>query len=104
MGRGSDKGISKRNRGGRAMKQDKSIRMETVKLIFKGKYQSVGRGVNESLYFPNLKYYDVAVHRTCYNRKLAIFTNCNDSMPLYHYIGLIKAVRLIRGYLKKYRV
>ena len=82
------------------MKQDKSIRMETVKLIFNGKYQSVGRGVNESLYFPNLKYYDVAVHRTCYNRKLAIFTNCNDS-TLYHYVGLFKAVRLIRGHLKK---
>ncbi len=85
-------------------KQNKSIRMETVKLIFKGKYQSVGRGVKESLYFPNLKSYDVAVHRTCFNQKLAIYTNCNDDMPLYHYIGLIKAVRLIRGHLKKYRV
>lgn len=85
-------------------KQDKSIRMETVKLIFKGKYQSVGRGVNESLYFPNLKSYDVAVHRSHLNRNLAVFSKGNDSMPLYHYIGLIKAVRLIRGYLKKYRV
>jgi len=85
-------------------KQNKSITMETVKLIFKGKYQSLGRGVNESLYFPDIKSYDVAVHRTCFNRKLAIYTNCNDSMPLYHYIGLFKAVRLIRGYLKKYRV
>jgi len=82
-------------------KQDKSITMETVKLIFKGKYQSVGRGFNESLYFPNLKSYDVAVHRTCVNQKVAIFTNCNDSMPLYHYVGLFKAVRLIRGHLKK---
>ena len=78
--------------------------MEIVKLIFKGKYQSVGRGVNELLYFPDIKSYDVAVHRACFNRKLAIFTNCNDSMPLCHYVGLIKAVRLIRGYLKKYRV
>ena len=85
-------------------KQDKSITMETVKLIFKGKYQSVGRGFNESLYFPNLKSYDVAVHRTHYNRKLAIYTGCNEDMPLYHYVGLFKAVRLIRGYLKKYRV
>ena len=83
------------------MKQDKSIRIETVKLIFKGKYQSVGRGINQSLYFPNLKSYDMAIHRTHYNRKLAIYTNCNDSMPLYHYIGLFTAVRLIRWYLKK---
>ncbi len=73
--------------------------MEIVKLIFNGKYQAIGRGVNESLYFPNLKSYDVAVHRTCFNQKLAIYTNCNDSMPLYHYIGLIKAVVLISKYL-----
>ena len=86
------------------IKGGKGMIMEIVKLIFKGKYQSVGRGVNESLYFPDIKSYDVAVHRTCFNRKLAIYTNCNDSMPLYHYIGLFKAVRLIRGYLKKYRV
>jgi hypothetical protein len=46
----------------------------------------------------------VAVHRTCYNRKLAIYTNCNDDMPLYHYVGLFKAVRLIRGHLKKYSI
>jgi len=73
--------------------------MEIVKLIFKGKYQSIGRGVNESLYFPDIKSYDIAVHRTCYNRKLAIFTGCNEDMPLYHYVGLFKAVRLISKYL-----
>ena len=83
------------------MKQDKSIRMELVKLIFKGKYQSVGRGVNESLYFPDLKSYDVSVHRTVRNRKLAVFSKGNDNIPFCHYVGLFKAVRLIRGYLRK---
>ena len=83
------------------MKQDKSIRLETVKLIFKGKYQSVGRGVNESLYFPDLKSYNVSVHRTVRNRNLAVFSKGNDNMPFCHYVGLFKAVRLIRGHLKK---
>jgi hypothetical protein len=82
-------------------KHDKSIRLELAKLIFKGKYQSVGRGVNESLYFPDLKSYNVSVHRTVRNRKLAVFSKGNDNMPFCHYVGLIKAVRLIRGYLKK---
>ena len=83
------------------MKQDKSIRLEIVKLIFKGKYQSVGRGFNESLYFPDLKSYNVSVHRTVFNRNLAVFSKGDDNMPFCHYVGLIKAVRLIRGYLKK---
>ena len=84
-------------------KQNKSIRMETVKLIFKGKYQSVGRGVKESLYFPDIKSPDFVVHRSHLNRKLAIFSKRNDSIFCY-YVGLIKAVSLIRWYLKKYRV
>lgn len=49
------------------LKQDKSIRLELVKLIFKGKYQSVGRGVNESLYFPDIKSPDFVVHRSHVN-------------------------------------
>ena len=85
-------------------KQNKSITMETVKLIFNGKYQSLGRGVNESLYFPNIKSYDIVVHRSHENRNLAVFSKGNDSMPFCHYVGLIKAVRLIRGYLKKYSI
>ena len=78
--------------------------METVKLIFKGKYQSVGRGVNESLYFPNIKSPDFVVHRSHLNRNLAVFSKGNDSMQFCHYVGLIKAVSLIIVYLKKYRV
>ena len=85
-------------------KHDKSIRLELVKLIFKGKYQSVGRGVNESLYFPDIKSPDFVVHRSHLNRNLAVFSKGNDNMPFCHYVGLFKAVRLIRGYLKKYRV
>ena len=83
------------------MKQDKSIRLELVKLIFKGKYRSAGRGVNESLYFPDLKSYNVSVHRTVRNRKLAVFSKGNDNIPFCHYVGLFGAVRLVRGYLKK---
>ena len=85
-------------------KQDKSIRMETVKLIFKGKYKSVGRGVNESLYFPDIKSPDFVVHRSHLNRKLAIFSKGNDSMPFCHYVGLFNAVSIISVHLKKYRV
>ena len=85
-------------------KQNKLITMETVKLIFKGKYQSVGRGVNESLYFPDIKSPDFVVHRSPLTRNLAVFSKGNDSMPFCHYVGLIKAVMLIRGYLKKYSI
>ena len=82
-------------------KHEKSIRLEKVKLIFKGKYQSVGRGVNESLYFSDIKSPDVVVHRSHLNRNLAVFYKGNDSMPFCHSVGLFKAVRLIRAYLKK---
>jgi len=85
-------------------KHDKSIRLELVKLIFKGKYQSVGRGVNESLYFPKISDPDFVVHRSHLNRNLAVFSKGNDNMPFCYYVGLIKAVRLIRGYLKKYSI
>ena len=83
------------------MKQDKSIRLELVKLIFKGKYQSVGRGVNESLFFPDIKSSDVVVRRSHLNRNLAVFSKGNDNILFCYYVGLFGAVRLIRGYLKK---
>jgi hypothetical protein len=82
-------------------KHDKSITLEIVKLIFKGKYQSVGRGVVKSLYFPDIKSPYFVVHRSHLTRNLAVFSKGNDNMLFCHYVGLIKAVRLIRGYLKK---
>ena len=83
------------------MKHDKSIRLELVKLIFKGKYQSVGRGFNESLYFPKIADYRLSIHRTHHNGKFGVLIRSNEVMPQYIEVGLFKAVRLIRGYLKK---
>jgi len=82
-------------------KHDKSIRLELVKLIFKGKYQSVGRGVNESLYFPKISDYRLSIHRTHHNGKFGVLIRSNEVMPQYRQVGLFGALVLIQRQLRR---
>ena len=83
------------------LKHDKSIRLEIVELIFKGKYQSFSRGVGRTLYFPKLAGYRLSIQRLPHNGKFGVLIRSNEVMPQYIEVGLFKAIRLIRGYLKK---
>lgn len=75
--------------------------MKLIELIFKGKYQRLGRGVEKSLYFPKIADYRLSIHRTHHNGKFGVLIRSNEVMPQYIEVGLFGAVRLIRGHLKK---
>lgn len=78
--------------------------MKLIELIFRGKYQRLGRGVVKSLYFPKIADYRLSIHRTHHNGKFGVLIRSNEVMPQYRQVGLFVAVRLIQRELKKLRI
>lgn len=73
--------------------------MKLIELIFKGKYQRLGRGVVKSLYFPKITDYRLSIHRTHHNGKFGVLIRSNEVMPQYRQVGLFGALVLISKYL-----
>ena len=75
------------------------MNFQLLKLISKGKYQQIGRGINQSLYFPKIADYRLSIHRTHHNGKFGVLIRSNEVMPQYRQVGLFGALVLISKYL-----
>jgi hypothetical protein len=78
--------------------------MKLIELIFRGKYQRLGRGVVKSLYFPKIADYRLSIHRTHHNGKFGVLIRSNEVMPQYRQVGLFGALVLISRVLWGLRV
>lgn len=78
--------------------------MKLIELLFKGKYQRLGRGVVKSLYFPKIADYRLSIHRTHHNGKFGVLIRSNEVMPQYRQVGLFGALVLISRVLWGLRV
>jgi hypothetical protein len=78
--------------------------MKLIELIFRGKYQRLGRGVVKSLYFPKIADYRLSIHRTHHNGKFGVLIRSNEVMPRYRQVGLFGALVLISRVLWGLRV
>lgn len=74
--------------------------MKLIEWLFRGKYQRLGRGVNESLYFPKIADYRLSIHRTHHNGKFGVLIRSNEVMPQYREVGLFVALVLISKVLR----
>lgn len=75
--------------------------MKLIELIFRGKYQRLGRGVVKSLYFPKIADYRLSIHRTHHNGKFGVLIRSNEVMPQYRQVGLFGALVLISRVFKE---
>lgn len=80
------------------------MNFQILKLIFKGKYQQIGRGIRQSLYFPKIADYALSIHRTHHNGKFGVLIRSNEVMPQYRQVGLFGALVLISRVLWGLRV
>lgn len=78
--------------------------MKLIELLFRGKYQRLGRGVVKSLYFPKIADYRLSIHRTHHNGKFGVLIRSNEVMPQYRQVGLFMALVLISRVLWGLRV
>ena len=69
--------------------------MKLIELIFRGKYQRLGRGVEKSLYFPKIADYRLSIHRTHHKAQFGVLIRSNEVMPRYREVGLFVALVLI---------